>query len=109
MDLLVKASGNTNLVSGTSFKNLKVGCYPVVRFQFANTKYGPKVIVVTKDFAVFLPPRFSAEVTCKEDVDKMNEDNKATPMMMVYQGKDPEQNNRVDLTFEKIDFEENLI
>lgn len=77
-----------------SFEKLPIGEYLVRKFDFVETKFGPKVRVDIGDRFVFLPQRFSEGVT-KEIVDDYN----ITPKIMSYSGKDASQFNRYTNVF----------
>lgn len=100
MDLLEKAS--KRLLKTAKFDNILKGSYQVKQFKLVKTKYGLRIIVVTEDFEVFLPPRFSAELNTEDQIIDMNEKLKVEPLMMIYGGKLETEHNRIDIVFKKI-------
>lgn len=73
-------------VSRESFENIKPGAYKLLELQFHDTKYAYLVIARTEDFAVILPPNFTAKgcVHAKKFVKKMNVKIKKHPRIIVY-------------------------
>lgn len=99
MEFLEEAS---EIREAQSFDKIAPGTYEVQEFKFFETKYGPRIIAVTQDFEVFLPPRFSVKANTQEHVDRMNADNVAHTRVMIYEGKDEKAGNRVNVRFEKM-------
>lgn len=88
----------------TPFKNFDAiapGAYLVEKFIFdKGSKYGAKVIAATKEFKINLPKRASEEFYSQERVDILNT---ATPLVMVYGGKDHSRGNLIRAAFISID------
>lgn len=72
-----------------SFENLPVGDYFVEEFALVNTKFGTRIRVDIGDKVVFLPERFSKNMTSE----KVNELNNS-PKLMCYKGKDASKHNK---------------
>lgn len=78
-----------------NFDTIEIGQYEVVKFRFAETKYGKKIQVETAEFFCYLPDRFIKFVCKDEDIAELNR----IPHTMHYKGKDKLRKNRVDLEF----------
>lgn len=79
-NLMKQACWNKRLVK---FNDLPIGEYAVVSFSWEVTRFGPTIKVDLGDKYVFLPPRFSKDMTA-EKVASLN----TVPQIMVYNGKD---------------------
>lgn len=79
------ASYNKPLVS---FSQLPVGEYVVLEFSMVQTKFGPKIKLDLGDKVVFLPSRFSKDMT-DEKLAALN----TLPQMLVFSGIDSSRNN----------------
>lgn len=71
-----------------SFEDLQIGDYFVHKFDFVDTKYGKRLRADLGDKIVFLPKRFSTNITI-EAVAELNQ----TRTIRSYMGKDPARNN----------------
>lgn len=80
-----KACWNSQFIS---FENLAIGEYVVSKFTLTQTAFGPKIKVTFGHNYVFLPNRFSENMT-EADVDGLNQ----VPQKMVYSGKDSTRRN----------------
>lgn len=84
--LLKKAAAwNKKLVS---FTELPVGEYVVSEFSLVQTKFGPKIKADLGDKFVFLPSRFSKDMTAEKVAD-LN----AVPQMLIFSGIDYSRRN----------------
>lgn len=84
-NLLKQACWNKRLVN---FGELPLGEYNVESFSLVQTRYGPTVKVDLGDKYVFLPPRFSTDMT-EEKVASLN----TIPQILIWEGKDTSRNN----------------
>lgn len=73
--------------SRESFADIKPGAYKVLELQFHDTKYAYFIIARTENFAVILPPNFTAKGChrSKKFVKRMNARIKCHPRLMVYE------------------------
>lgn len=78
-----------------SFEELEQGEYEVLEFILADTKFGPKIQVLTDDFYVFLPSRFSQQINTREQIDDLNNGR----CIMIFKGKS---SKGIHLDFKKI-------
>lgn len=76
-----------------SFKDLPVGEYIIDRFTHVDTSHGRRVRVDMGNAYMYLPERYT-----DLSEDKINTLNK-TPKIMVYDGKDPADRDRLILDF----------
>lgn len=74
------ASWNSKL---ESFSELPIGEYAVTDFSLVQTEYGPRIKVVLGDKFVFLPNRFSKNLTA-EQVQELN----SIPQILIFSGID---------------------
>lgn len=85
--MLKKAAGWSKPL--VNFSDLPVGEYPVLEFSLVEkTKYGPAIKVDLGDKVVFLPKRFSKDMTA-EKVAALN----TVPQILIFQGIDYMRNN----------------
>lgn len=95
MDFLKKACWSTVV----SFKDLPIGDYIVTEFKLVTTKnYGVRLTAILGDKQVFLPNRFSKDIT-EEIVTDLNK----TPKIMSYTGRDERRGDMVLLDFKDAD------
>lgn len=78
-------SWNKKLVS---FSELPVGEYGVSEFSLVHTKFGPKIKVDLGEQFVFLPNRFSKDMT-EEQVSTLN----SVPQTLIFSGIDEKRQN----------------
>lgn len=71
-----------------SFSQLPKGEYIVQEFSLVQTKFGPKIKADLGDKVVFLPSRFSANMT-EENVAELNN----IPQILIFSGIDYNRNN----------------
>lgn len=82
-----------------SFKTLPQGEYIINHFSIEQTAHGKRVRVDMDDCFLFLPERF-ARVTTEAEINELN----SSPKVMIYSGKDPEDQNRLVLDFQPINY-----
>lgn len=80
------------------FGDISIGKYEVVQYKWVPTKFGNKIVVITEDFEIFLPPRFAEQVKTKERLMAMNANLPNEPTLMVYAGRD-ESSNILNISF----------
>ena len=78
-----------------SFKHLQVGEYIVTNFEKKTTDHGERVRIAIDDFYMYLPERFNS--LTQEMLDDLNK----APKIMVYGGKNPNQQNALILDFKE--------
>lgn len=95
------SAANKNQLPFKNFDAIAPGAYLVNKFLFdKKSKYGIKVIAVTKEFKINFPKRATEEFYSQERVDVLN---KAAPLVMVFGGKDGGQGNLIRAAFIAID------
>lgn len=89
------------------FDQIDNGRYKLVGLRLFTTRYETRVVAVTEDFEIFLPREFSAIANTTEFIDKLNADNRAHPMIMVYEGMTGGggPGHRIKIHFEKLKLE----
>lgn len=80
-----------------SFENLAVGEYIIKSFTMWGTEFGPRIRIDMDETFMFLPKRFADALTEPQVVDL----NKS-PKIMVYSGKDDQENGRLILDFKEL-------
>jgi hypothetical protein len=79
-----------------NFDDLPIGEYAVKHFQLEKSKFGERLEAqLSSGVIIGLPERFYREFSTQEDVDALN----SAQRIMVYQGKEKKQNNRILLKF----------
>lgn len=95
------SGANKNLTPYKNFDQIAPGAYLVEKFYFyKGKKFGPQVIAATKEFKINMPKRIIDEFKSQERVDTLNE---ATPLVMVFGGKDYTQGNLIRAAFISVD------
>lgn len=90
------------------FSQLQIGDYPVTKFRFIKSNYGPlkRRLAVLMDrtptddetTVICLPDRFTAALSTQEQVDELN----TKRYIMSYNGMDPAQKNRIDVLLHEV-------
>lgn len=84
----------THKKSYKSFKDIPHGEYVIHRFSLAKTVHGKKVRIDLDDTYMYLPERF-ADALSESVIQELN----LKPKIMVYEGKDAAQKDRLILDF----------
>lgn len=77
-----------------SFKNLNPGEYIVTLFEKFLTTHGERVRITVDNCYMYLPERFNKSLS-QEQIDELNK----SPKIMIYGGKDANEQNRLILDF----------
>lgn len=77
-----------------SFKSIQPGEYIVTNFEKCKTDHGNRLRISIDNYYMYLPARFNDSLT-QDDIDDLNK----SPKIMVYGGKDANQQNRLILDF----------
>lgn len=95
LDLLKKAC---NAISYLKFDDLEIGRqYSIERFElFSETKYGACIVVYINGDMLYLPKRFNKIFKTAEQIENLNK----FKHVLIYNGKDETQGNRVLVDFE---------
>lgn len=80
-----------------SFKDLAVGEYMINRFTHVDTKHGKRVRIDLDGYYMYLPERFS--ILSETEIIELNSSQK----IMIYSGKDSNNQNRLKLDFQAPD------
>lgn len=81
-----------------SFDTLLIGDYQITSFKRVQTKFGDRIRLELQEYIVYLPPRFSHNLT-DEIVNELN----TSIVIMTFRGKDPVSKNRLLLDFDVIE------
>lgn len=80
-----------------SFKDLAVGEYLINRFLFVDTHFGKRIRINLDGFYMYLPERFAT--LTESELNDLNSSQK----IMIYSGKDANNQNRLLLDFQETD------
>lgn len=78
-----------------SFDELVPGQYVVHNFKLVNTKHGQRICILVENSYMYLPKRFSDDISSPSRIDELNK----CRYLMTYAGKDKSRQNRVMLKF----------
>lgn len=81
-----------------SFNNLDLGEYLIKEFALVNTKYGERLRLDLGDKEVFMPERFSKNLT-PEGLAELN----ASKAMLIYKGKDAANKDKLKVDFKNVE------